>query len=241
MPNFKLTISYDGTDFCGWQVQPKDRTVQGEIEACLGRLYDREISITGAGRTDAGVHAIGQVASVTLPDKFDNHDLMYRMNSILPDDVAITSLERVADDFSARFSAVGKIYEYSIVRRKTPRLRNFALLAEHEFDMSRLHETAEAIIGVHDFSAFAVKKSLPENPTCNIFSARWREGDILRFTVEGNRFLHQMIRGLVGAMLDCSRGKFSAFQFAELLQSGERSVPFAVSPPHGLCLIEVKY
>ena len=242
MPNWKLTISYDGTNYHGWQVQPDESTVQGTIQDMLGLLFDRPIKITGASRTDAGVHALGQVANVDLPDKFETADLKFRLNRMLPGDIAIKKIKKVADDFSARFSAKGKLYEYKIIDHKDPLLRDFALNIERELDFEKLNGLASHIIGRHDFSAFSIKKSIPDNAFCEIFAAEWKKTDeIVVFSVRGNRFLHEMIRALVGAMLDCERGRFEPSGFADMIDSGRRQFDYKVADPRGLFLVELFY
>ncbi len=242
MQNWKLTIAYDGTRFSGWQIQAAGRTVQGEIEACLSTIFDSPISITGAGRTDAGVHALGQVANARFPERYSPEELRFRLNRMLDGDLSIELIEPVEPDFSARFSATSKVYQYRIVSRKIPHLRDFALNIERALDLDVLSEAASLLVGTHDFSAFAVKKSLPERPLCNILRAEWSsEGEIVNLTIEGNRFLHQMIRGLVGAQLDLERGQFTIADFEGMIQAGQRLEDFTVVPPHGLFLMRVIY
>ncbi|MCK5832355.1 tRNA pseudouridine(38-40) synthase TruA [bacterium] len=242
MLNYSFTISYDGSCFSGWQIQPDRRTVQGEIEKCLTQLFDIPVTITGAGRTDAGVHAMAQVANTKLPDRFECEDLRYRMNRMLAADIAIKGISVVADGFSARFSAKSKVYEYRIIFSKEPIARNFTLQLDYKPDIVKLNELAGCILGIHDFSPFAVKKSIPDNPKCEIFGAVWSEREgLFQFSIEGNRFLHQMVRALVGAMIDCERGRFPDKIFAEMIDIGEKLAAFKVAPPHALFMHEVKY
>ncbi|MCD6501486.1 tRNA pseudouridine(38-40) synthase TruA [bacterium] len=242
MPNWKFTISYDGTNYHGWQVQPDEPTVQGTIQDKLSLLFDRNVKIVGASRTDAGVHAKGQVASVELPDKFTPEELRYRLDKMLPADIAIKKIEPAADDFSARFSAVEKLYEFRIIDHKEPRERNFASTIERELDMDILNSLSSIIIGKHDFSAFTIKRDTPDNPICEISAARWdKTRELTRFTIRGNRFLHKMVRALVGAMLDCERGRFSKNNFASMIERGQRLFDYRIAGPQGLWLIEVYY
>ena len=242
MPNWKMIISYDGSEYHGWQVQPGVRTVQGELNYVLKKLFDMPVRTVGASRTDAGVHALMQVANVELPDRFEVEDLRRRMNLMLPDDVAVGRIEKVADDFSARYSAIGKRYEYRIIFSKDPHRRNGALLLHRLPDIDILNRTAGYLIGEHDFTAFAKLQSIPENPACKIAEARWVQlVDGLNFVIEGNRFLHQMVRSLVGAMLDCARGRFSPEQFKDMVESGKRIYDYKVVGAKGLWLVEVIY
>lgn len=241
-----MKISFDGTDFSGWQVQPDERTVQGEIEKALSTLFDRSISITGSSRTDSGVHALGMVAHADISDKFKLPDLEYKLNAILPEDIAVRDLAIVDDDFHARYSATGKLYEYRIIFKKRPELR----LYTHRFPEPNflpvvkmvLDDLAGRIVGKHDFSAFARKADSEDNPECEITSAHWTIDEVgMTFAIEGNRFLWTMVRSLVGAMLDCINGKFSPGQFGQMLRTGERKYAYQVAPGKGLWLVQVYY
>ncbi len=236
-----MTIAFDGTDFCGWQVQSGERTVQGEVQRVLSTISDKLVKVTGSSRTDSGVHAIGMVANAYLND-FTPDDLKYRLNSMLPGDIAIRKIERVAEDFHARYSASGKRYEYRIIFDKNPHRRNYALLLYKKPKIEILQRAARFIKGEHDFTAFARLKELPDTPNCRITRAEWFESEReFKFAIEGNRFLYTMVRSLVGAMLDCARGRFGIGQFSEMIESGARLHDYRVAPAHGLWLIEVFY
>lgn len=242
----RMKISFDGTAYSGWQIQPDEKTVQGEIEKALSTLFNQPVSVTGSSRTDAGVHALGMVAHADISDRFELADLEYKLNSILPQDIAVREIAEVPDDFHARFSAKGKRYEYRIIFDKRPELRTSAhrIPMPDFLPMARmvLDDLAGRIIGVHDFSAFARKFEIPDNPECKITLAQWQidESDMV-FVIEGNRFLHTMVRSLVGAQLDCIRGRFSPAQFGLMVRTGERKYPYEVVPGKGLWLIEVFY
>jgi tRNA pseudouridine38-40 synthase len=242
MRNWKITISYDGYNFHGWQIQPDIRTVQGELNKVLQKIYGFEPKTIGASRTDAGVHAIGQVASVFLSDKFEAEDLAYRLNEMLPDDIAVKKIEPVGDDFSARYSAKKKFYEYRIISEKTPQIMNSTLWIEKKQDIVLLNSIASGFIGEHVFTAFTQIKELPEDPKCEVFRSEWRsdENGII-YCIEGNRFLYTMVRSIVGAQLDCARGRFSVEQLRQMLDEGKRLNDYKVAPAKGLCLIEVFY
>jgi len=242
MPNFKITLSYLGTNFHGWQIQPEDRTVQGELNIRLRKLFGCEIRTVGASRTDARVHAVGQVASAVLPDKYEPEDLRHRLNDMLPDDIAIRKIEIVPDSFSARHSAKGKRYEYRILFEKDPHLSSTTLWIKSKPDLKTLTKTENLFLGTHDFSAFTRLESLPENSLCNIFSAKWLEHcDGLIFSVRGDRFLHTMIRGIVGASIDCARGRFTIENLKEMIDNGKRLYDYKVVEAKGLWLMEVFY
>jgi len=242
VPNWKLTIAYDGTEYHGWQVQPQQRTVQGELNDVLEKLFGKRIKTVGASRTDAGVHATGQVVSVKLPRKYETIELHRRMNLMLPDTIAVHKIEEAADDFSARYSARGKRYEYRITFEKNPHKRNTALWLMRRPDLDFLQRLSELISGEHNFTGFAKLQSVPEHPMCTIYNAQWLPtGNGTVFVIEGNRFLHTMVRSIVGAMLDCERGRFSTEQFAEMLESGKRKYEHKVANAKGLWLVEVFY
>ena len=242
MPNWKLTIAYDGTNYHGWQIQPDVRTVQGELNRRLRELFAMEIQTVGASRTDAGVHSIGQVMSVELPERFSCDDLERRLNLMLPNDISIRNIEIVPDGFSARYSAAGKRYEYRIIFEKDPHLRHAALWLHNKPNLKVLNDLAKYVLGEHDFSAFARLQSLPESPICKISRTEWVESERgTDFVIEGNRFLHTMVRSLVGAMLDCERGRFSPGQFAEMIETGERKYDYKVADAKGLWLVDVFY
>jgi tRNA pseudouridine38-40 synthase len=242
----RMKISFDGTAYNGWQIQPDCKTIQGEIEAALSRLFDQPIAVTGSSRTDTGVHALGMVAHTDVPPKFELNDLEYKLNAILPEDIAVRETTEVPEDFHARYSAKGKRYEYRIVFDKSPKER----LGTHRINRPEylpkvqmiLDDLAERIVGIHDFSAFARKAEIPDSPKCEITLAKWQISDSgMVFAIEGNRFLHTMVRSLVGAMLDCIRGRFAQGQFGEMLVTGERKYGYEVAPGKGLWLVEVFY
>ncbi len=232
--------------FYGWQVQPHENTVQGEIEKALSTLFNKEVSVTGSSRTDAGVHALGMVAHADISDKFELFDLQYKLNAILPEDIAVREITEVPDDFHARYSATGKRYEYRIIFDKRPELRFYThRITKPDFlpmVQMVLEDLTGRIVGKNDFSAFARKAELPDNPECEITSARWTIDDAgMVFAIEGNRFLWTMVRSLVGAMIDCINGKFSPGQFGQMLRTGERKYAYQVAPGKGLWLVEVFY
>lgn len=237
-----MKISFDGTNFFGWQIQPEFRTVQGEIEAAISSIFDRKVSVNGSSRTDTGVHALGMIAHADFPERYESEDLRYRLNAVLPLDIAIVEITPSPDDFHARFWAKGKRYEYRLVFEKIPHLRNYTHRIDRKPDIGALNALCRDIIGDHDFTAFARIKSVPDNPKCSIRRAEWFDNDYgMAFVIDGDRFLHTMVRSIVGAMLDCERGLFAPDQFAEMLETGIRKYNYAVAPGCGLWLVEVFY
>jgi len=244
MKTYVLSISYDGTNYFGWQKQPDVPTVQGELEKCLRKLFSTGVKTVGASRTDRGVHALGQIVSFEAPsEKYPPQDLARRLNRMLPPDIAVNGAALVEGKFNARFDSKGKIYKYRVITRKDPFRMNYAFLWEilpDENLVARLNETARMFLGEHDFSAFSIVKDLPESPLCTITRSEWRlEGDELVYLIEGNRFLHKMVRASVGAMIEVISGRLEISGIKEMLSTGRRVKEFRFAPPQGLFLVKV--
>ena len=240
---YQLIIQYDGSQFHGWQVQAKGRTVQGDIEKALSKIYsNNEISLMGAGRTDAGVHAMAQVAHVELSDHLSSHELQQALNGNLKRDVRIDSVREVDRDFHARFSAKAREYEYHLVKHYSPINRHYVADLKWKVDIELLHECAKEILGQHDFSSFCKSTSEVENKICHVLKADWKdEGDKLFFIIRANRFLQHMVRYLVGTMLEVARGKNDLFDFMSLIKNDEKRVKVVRAPAKGLFLKKVYY
>ena len=244
MKTYVLSISYDGTNYFGWQKQPNVPTIQGELEKCLRKLFSADIKTVGASRTDRGVHALGQIVSFEAPsEKYPPQDIARRLNKMLPPDIAVNGAALVEGKFNARFDSKGKIYKYRVITRKDPFRMNYAFLWETLADenlVARLNEIAGIFLGEHDFSAFSIVKDLPENPVCTINRSEWRlEGDELVYLIEGNRFLHKMVRASVGAMIEMISRRLEISEANEMLATGRRVKEFRFAPPQGLFLVRV--
>ncbi|MFH1502623.1 MAG: tRNA pseudouridine(38-40) synthase TruA [Candidatus Eisenbacteria bacterium] len=243
--NIKLTIEYDGTEFAGWQVQPGQRTVQGALDEALSDLAGAPLSVTGAGRTDAGVHALGQVANVTLSLELEPGTLAAALNARLPDDVFVRSAHEVPPDFHARFSAVGRKYVYLIGASESPiwRLRRWHVRVP--LDRDAMSEAGGMLEGERDFSSFCLTGSEPDHHRCRVtrFSLEWVPdfGGMLVVRVDANRFLRGMVRSIVGTLVDVGRGRTSPDDFRAILEAGDRGEAGATAPAHGLYLSEVIY
>ncbi|HZK77963.1 MAG TPA: tRNA pseudouridine(38-40) synthase TruA [Gemmatimonadaceae bacterium] len=243
----QLVLQYDGTRFAGWQRQPDERTVQGVVEAALEKLCQRHVAVLGAGRTDAGVHALGQSAGIRVPERWTATDMRRALNAVLPEDVWISAAYPMTLDFHARFSALSRAYRYLVgtdEEAESPFRRNRELAWRRPLDRQLLDQGAQLILGDNCFRGFAVKGTAPEsdNHRCNIFEAKWldRDGGVA-FFVRANRFLHHMVRFLVGTMLDVASGRRAISDISELLEAPDNR---AVSPPvpsHGLYLEKVEY
>ncbi len=242
----KLTLHYDGSAFFGWQVQPDVRTVQAELEAALSRLTNRPTGVIGAGRTDRGVHATGQVASVLVPERWTPATLRKALNAILPDDIWVAAAEEVEADFHARFDATARSYRYrvgTVDACRSPFHRRWCWPLAQELDRAALEATARVIVGDHSFRAFAKAGQEERGDRCIVHEARWMEWDGLgvEFHVTANRFLHHMVRYLVGTMVDVARGRRPVADMARLL-SGEPGLETSPpAPPEGLFLTHVAY
>ena len=243
----QLVLHYDGARFSGWQRQPGERTVQGDLEAAVSKLCGAPIPVVGAGRTDAGVHARGQAAGVRVPEKWSAQALRRSMNAILPDDVWIAAAFEMRDEFHPRYSAISRSYSYYVGTddlASSPFRRTKELVWKKPTDLSRMAAAAEAIRGEHCFRAFAVKGTAPDRDEhrCTVLHAAWRErqGGLV-FDIRANRFLHHMVRFLVGTMLDVGEGKHDPSVMTELLAQNDNSNVSQPAPPHGLFLESVEY
>ena len=243
----QLVLHYDGAGFAGWQRQRDARTVQGALEAALERLTRQHVPVLGAGRTDAGVHARGQAAGVRVPARWTAPALRRALNAVLPDDVWVAAAPEMRPEFHARYSAVARRYTYHVgtdddARSPFRRGREYALGARP--DLGLLDACAAALLGEHGFRGFAVKGTAPESDDhrCRVDMAEWRERPGgLAFTVEANRFLHHMVRFLVGTMRDAATGRRGAGDLARLLDAPDNREVSAPAPPHALYLDAVRY
>jgi len=244
VPRFRLLVEYDGTRFQGWQVQQNGPSVQAALEAALAVALREPVAIVGAGRTDAGVHARGQVAHFDTDRGVDTHRLLASLGGLLPPAVVVRAVEPAPDAFHARFDAVRRLYHYHVATapRALDRLVRVALRPAPDVDA--MNRAAFAVLGRHDFSAFCRTRSETINRTCAVETARWvpdgRPGD-WRFEVAADRFLHGMVRALVGTLLDVGRGRRPETALADALATRDRRAAGAAAPPHGLVLHHVGY
>ena len=245
--SIQLVLHYDGSRFSGWQRQPVDRTVQGVLETAVSRICDAPTKVIGAGRTDAGVHARGQAAGVIVPEKWRASELRRAVNAILPEDVWVCSAFEMRDDFHPRYSATSRTYRYFVGtddHSASPFRARTELSWRRPLKDELLAEAAKRIEGEHSFRGFAVKGTAPETDDhrCVVARARWlpRGGGVL-FEIEANRFLHHMVRFLVGTMLDIGSGKRNAQDMSDILASEDNASVSAPAPAHALFLERVEY
>lgn len=243
----RLVLQYDGTRFAGWQRQPDARTVQGELERVVERLFNSPTAVTGAGRTDAGVHARGQAAHLGVADRWTTPKLRRAMNALLPADVWIADAADAPADFHARYSAVARRYTYYVGTDEasaSPFRRPYEWGVRDPLDRAALDAAASALLGEHRFFGFAVRGTAPagDEHRCTVMRAEWRErSGGLEFIIQANRFLHHMVRFLVGTMVDVASGHRSLASFTALLDAEDNRAVSPPAPAHGLFLDHVTY
>ena len=245
--SLQLVLHYDGAGFSGWQRQPEARTVQGVLEDGMRRLCQDAVAVLGAGRTDAGVHARGQAAGVRVPERWTSAALRKALNAVLPDDVWVAAAYDMDPAFHARYSATARRYSYRVGlddAARSPFRRHWCWPVGRPLDTALLTAAAEPLVGTHVFRAFAVKGTAPDDDdhACSIAQARWEIGPTdAVFHVEANRFLHHMVRFLVGTMVDVASGRRPLSDIPVLLASPANDETSPPAPPTGLCLEAVTY
>jgi tRNA pseudouridine38-40 synthase len=247
--NIKLVLEYDGTDFVGWQRQPNGRSVQGEIEKVLLQLIQEKVNVVGAGRTDSGVHARGQVANFRCDSDMDIKQINRGLAAIIPEDVSLVSLEETAFDFHARYSAKSRNYSYLITTSPSALLRKYSWFVKYSLDVKSLEQCAASFMGVHDFEYFCKDDSDVNNFLCNVTQSFWTfNQNMLRYQIQANRFLHSMVRLLVGTMVDAARGYISIDVVESIFLNKHKSQPGLgsirsgqVAPAKGLILESIQY
>lgn len=242
MPTYKLTIEYDGTRFHGWQYQPKLRTVQGELQKALKVLLKHDFVLYAAGRTDTGVHALGQVASFRYDQELDPALTQRSLNGIMKHDMVVKRFETVADDFHARFSALARQYFYVLSRTPIAVGRYHAFFCKFPLVFERMQRACPPLLGEHDFRAFCESGTEDPNYLSRVEVAQWEDqGERWIFRIRANRFLRSMVRILVGTMIDIGRGRMEPEAMGEILAGRERRRAGFTAPPVGLFLEKVFY
>ena len=243
--NLKLTLEYDGAGYHGWQRQKNAPTIQEIIEDALAKLTGESTRVIGSGRTDAGVHARGQVANFRTASALLLSAFLNGLNALLPRDIAVLDVQEVSRDFHARKSALAKTYEYRILNRsiRSPLQRGHSWWISQPLDLEAMHQAAAVLVGEFDFTAFQASGSGIKNPVRRVLSAGWERSpdEVLSFAITATGFLRGMVRSLVGTMVEIGRNKRPPQDLAELLKTGERRRAGPTAPPQGLFLVEVVY
>lgn len=254
----KIRLSYDGSEFCGWQIQNNARTVQGELEKALSTLLGTSIQVTGAGRTDSDVNAINYIAHFETPDEVsvEAAQLRYKLNAMLPRQIAVHEISQVGEDFHARFDATSREYHYFIHFRKDPFCEKYSYRMRYKLDTDKMNEAAELLLGEHDFSCFEKVGGNNATSVCTITEARWtsyrpehvdmmgfpcEDGDYIVFRIRANRFLRNMVRAIVGSLIEVGRGKKEPSWISELIESGNRSDAGSSVPGNALFFSGAEY
>lgn len=243
--NYKLILQYDGSRYDGWQKQGNtDNTIQGKIESVLSRMAGEAVEIHGAGRTDAGVHALGQVASVRLSGGFLPEEVMNYLNTYLPEDIAVTDVREADERFHARLSAKGKIYRYDIRLGSVPDVfhRKYQYRVEDELDIDAMKRAAEKLVGTHDFRSFCANKRYKKSTVRTITSIEIDvQSENMSITFKGDGFLYHMVRILTGTLLEVGRGVRPAEEMEDILAALDRTRAGKTAPAQGLTLVQVEY
>lgn len=242
MFNYKLSIQYDGTNYAGWQIQENALSIQAVISNSIKQILQEDISLIGAGRTDTGVHALGQVANFIVSQQLDLSKFKYSLNSVLPKDISITNIETVDESFHSRFSARKRSYIYLISNQKSPFFERYSYTYYSELRPEKINELSSTLIGVKDFTSFSKINTEVQNKICEVFEARWRRRkNLLIFYIEANRFLYGMVRAVVGSLLKAYSLEEGTNYLKNIFVQKDRSAAADAVPAKGLFLYKVKY
>ncbi len=244
MKHFRIIVQYDGTAYHGWQVQPRGATIQGELEAVLGRIATRPVRVEGAGRTDAGVHALGQVAAFHLQTRMTPQEMLRALNSQLPRDIRVVRADEVPPEFHPRYHAASKIYYYQVFTGPviSPFLGPHAHHHRWPLDVDRMRQAAGHYLGTHDFTAFCAADSEVRDKVREVLAADlFQQGELLIFVVQATGFLKQMVRTMVGTLIEVGRGKIEPGDVERVISSRDRARAGPTAPANGLFLYRVNY
>ena len=238
---FFIELSYKGTNYHGWQVQPNANTVQAEINKALSLILNTKIEVAGAGRTDAGVHAKQMFAHFDCDKEFDFHITIIKLNSFLANDIAVRSFFKVKNEASSRFDALSRIYHYNIVQYKSP-FKKRAYFVHKLLDVKQMNLACQYLLGKQDFTSFSKANTQTFTNNCNVMLASWQwQGDELIFKIKADRFLRNMVRAIVGTLLEVGVGKIKAEQVKEIIAQNDRSMAGTSVPANSLFLFEIEY
>ena len=245
MRNIRLDLEYDGTAYHGWQVQPDVSTIQQELEDTLCQILGKRVRVVGAGRTDAGVHALGQVGHFPTESGLEVGALFRGMNSLLPEDIVVRAVREAPPDFHARKSALMKRYEYWILNDPTPSAFHYRFFwhVRVALDQLKMQRAAQRLVGEYDFASFQATGSNVRNTVRTIYSTKVTSSEkyLWAITIEANGFLRHMVRNIVGTVVEVGRGKLTVEGFSKVIAARDRTKAGMTAPAHGLCLLEVRY
>lgn len=238
-----VTLSYHGARYHGWQIQPNGDSVQERLQRALSLLLRSDIVVTGAGRTDAGVHARMMTAHFDYGQPIDGQQLTYKLNKLLPYDIAVSSVEQVADDLHARFSATSRMYRYYIHTAKSPFLSNTSCEIHYPLDFSKMNEAAKVLLKYEDFGAFCKSHADVKTTLCQMMAAEWHQTSPTTwyFEIRANRFLRNMVRAVVGTLVDVGRGRVTLEDFRKIVEGKKRTEAGESMPAHALFLEDITY
>jgi tRNA pseudouridine38-40 synthase len=243
LPRYFISLSYDGTDFHGWQIQPNARNVQEEIESALSKLHAKQtIEVVGCGRTDAGVHAQHYFLHTDLPRSWDTQQLIFKLNRMTPPDIGFKKAWEVSSALHARFDASKRTYRYFIHQNKNPFVRQGSWHLENPLQIASMNEAAQYLLGTQDFSSFAKAHTDVKTNICEVFHAQWQvNNNGIYFEISANRFLRNMVRAIVGTLVEVGLGKIKASDLPRIIAAQDRSEAFVSVPAQGLFLWEITY
>jgi len=238
-----ITFSYDGTRYHGWQIQPNGDSVQAQMQHALSLLLRQEIIVTGAGRTDAGVHARMMVCHFDYEGKIDGEQLSYKLNKLLPYDIAVSKVTQVTDQLHARFSATSRMYRYYIHSDKNPFLRSYSYEVHYPLDFNKMEKGAKLLLKYDDFGAFCKSHADVKTTICHVTQAEWHQTSPTTwyFEIRANRFLRNMVRAVVGTLIDLGRGRLSIEDYCRVIEGKKRTEAGESMPAHALFLEDITY
>lgn len=244
MRNIRILIEYDGTNYAGWQWQKNDKTIQETLSKAVVQVVQEPVKIYGAGRTDAGVHALGQVANFNTNSNIPSERLIRAINFYLPHDITVKEAVDVEESFHAQYCAVSKVYRYTLFNDwiRTSLYRNFCYVCGFQLDMDKMTHAAQYLMGTHDFTSFTTRALQEKNRIRTVKRLEIKkEGKYIYFTVEADGFLYNMVRTIVGTLIEVGRGKTAVENVKGILEARNRNLAGPTAPAKGLCLVEVKY
>ena len=242
MFNYKMKIQYDGTDYSGWQIQGNAKTVQQVLKEAIEQIIQQEINLIGSGRTDAGVHAFGQVANFTISKNLDLYKFKHSLNSVLPSDISVIKIDEVDEKFHSRYDAKKRSYLFIVSKEKSPFYFRYSYLHKSDLDLNKLNHLSNFFLGENDFTSFCKVNTDGGSKICNVFEAQWRESkNIYLFRIEANRFLYGMVRAIVGTLLRAIQVENPEKYIKEIIKIKNRESAADAAPAKGLFLFKVKY